>query len=78
MGFKKGKKGWNPSTLGGKGRQISVRSKSAWSTKRIPGQPVLLYRETLLNIRERERAREEGRMLILLVSKTRWSHGSKK
>ena len=33
--------------LGGRGRQISVSSRTAWSTKQVPGHPGLLHRETL-------------------------------
>jgi hypothetical protein len=32
---------------GGRGRRIFVRQRSAWSTRRVPGQSELLYRETL-------------------------------
>jgi hypothetical protein len=31
----------------GRGRWISVSSKSAWFTDRVPGQPRLLHRKTL-------------------------------
>jgi hypothetical protein len=31
----------------GRGKQISVSSRSAWSSERVPGQPVLLNREIL-------------------------------
>ena len=36
---------FNPSTQ--KGRWVSVSSKAAWSSKQIPGQVELLYKETL-------------------------------
>ena len=50
----------------GRQRQADLNKFEAWSTEQIPGQPGLLYRETLsqkAKQRERERERERERNL---------------
>lgn len=36
---------FSPGTWGGRGRQISIKFKTSWSTKRVTEQQELLYRE---------------------------------
>jgi hypothetical protein len=47
---------------GGRGRWITLSSRSAWFTQRVPGQPELLHnREILIRKEERKKGRKEGR-----------------
>lgn len=49
------------SNLGSRGKQTSISSRTAWSTKRVSGQPWLLHRETLYWETKKKERKEKKR-----------------
>ena len=63
---------FNPSTQE-TGRQMSVSSRPAWSTERVPGQPRELHRETLS-----QKTKQKGRKGRKKEEGTKEKEGGKK